>query len=101
MTSIFVIPSKLSRTWVGACDEGMRLELSCDVSGKPHHFATLLADEGTEELFLQLTVGGKVVHILVTDIEAALAAARAEVPSETWFDSRGSAKGSRADDTTS
>lgn len=76
----------ISTQWAGMHGEGMQLELSCDISGEKHYFASFVADPANESLALELTVCGRPVRIAVAQLESLIAAAKKDVHSEAWYD---------------
>lgn len=66
--------------------EGMRLELSCTLHNREHYLASFVAEELTEDLFLELSVSGEKIRIPVEILEAAIASAKKDVHSESWYD---------------
>ena len=77
---------ELSTLWASVHEEGMQLELWCTLHGTRQHIGTFLAHERTEELFLELSVAGQLLRVPVRAFEDAIAAAKGEVHSESWYD---------------
>ena len=79
-------PPKIITTWAGMHGEGMQLELSCEIAGENHYFASFVADPADESLSLELAVHGRSIRISVTQLESFIAAAKRDVHSEEWYD---------------
>lgn len=77
---------EIKTTWASLHGEGMQLELSCEIAGREHYLASFVADEADETLFLQLTVGGHLVRVSVSQLESLIADAKRDVHSESWYD---------------
>ncbi len=86
MSNSSSILKNLKTTWAGLHGEGMRLELSCEISGQEHYFASFVADEAGETLFFELAVSGHRVRIPVSQLESLIAAAKTDVHPESWYD---------------
>jgi len=86
MSSNAAIQPKISMVWAGMHEEGIRLELSCNVHNKDHYFASFVADEITENLFLELFVAGQSIRVPIETFETAIAEAKKDVHSESWYD---------------
>ena len=78
--------SEIKTTWAGLHQEGMQLELSCQIAGKDVHFASFVADLVDESLSLELIVQGQSVRLPITQLESLIAAAKKDVHSEAWYD---------------
>jgi hypothetical protein len=76
----------ITTTWAGMHGEGMQLELSYEIAGEKHYFASFVADPVDESLSLELVAHGRSVQILVTQLESLIAAAKKDVHSEGWYD---------------
>ena len=83
---------KINLQWFGSVDQGKQLELiAADSKGKeaegyPYPLATIIADDSTEELFLELNLGEEAVQIPVEEVKKAFLAAVGEVHSEKWYE---------------
>ena len=77
---------EIKTTWASLHGKGMQLELSCEIGGREHYFASFIADEVDETLFLQLAVDGQLVSVPVSQLESLIAAAKQDVHSESWYD---------------
>ena len=75
----------IKTTWAGMHGEGMQLELSCEVAGKKQHFASFIADEHDETLYLELVVSGQTIRFSVSQLETLIADAKRDVHSESWY----------------
>ena len=80
------VVKEIKATWAALHGEGMKLELSCDISGQEQHFASFVAGEEDETLFFELAVSGQVVQVPVSQLESLIAEAKREVHSESWYD---------------
>jgi len=83
---------KIKLQWFGSVDQGKQLELIAadskgkEIEGYPNPLATIVADESTEDLLLELYFGEEAVQIPVEEIKMSFEAAVGEVHSEKWFE---------------
>jgi len=83
---------KLEPQWFDAEGRGKRLMLvACDMDGREleehsYPFATVMANETTEELVLELYMDNVSIQVPLTELENAFRKAKNGVHSERWYE---------------
>lgn len=85
-------PKSFKTQWLYTVDQGRRLELvALDEKDQvdenvEYPLLTILADEKTEELLMELYTAKGIVHVPLTDLMTAMELAKEDVHSEAWFE---------------
>ena len=64
---------------------GMQYEISAEIDGRVQPLVTVVADDADESRWVRVQAGEAVVEIPLATLREALAAADAEVHSESWY----------------
>ena len=84
--------NKVNLQWLGTVNEGKRLEIvsldseNIPISGVPYPLATILADEETEELMIEIYTEEGIVQFPLSNLKKIIAASEGEVHSEAWYE---------------
>ena len=88
MGNIPAVEVEVEPVWASVHEEGMQLELWAEVEGARRHLVTFLGSEADETLLVELYSAGRVVRFPVAELEKAIASAKEQVHSESWYDRR-------------
>jgi hypothetical protein len=79
------IRPELHSDWAAVLHGGLQYEISAEVDGAIQPLVKVVADDADESRWVQVQAGAAVVEIPIAYLRDALAAADAEVHSESWY----------------